>query len=115
MVYQNGLSNGQDYKIKEERNVFKYTLTVGVVIVAAIAAGILTNKLVNFISNKFRLNNYAKLLVQVIIIALVLFSGKRIAHYIDQEPDNNYSYDVIFIAVYMTSQQNFQDLLRRYE
>lgn len=103
-----------NYRIREERSVVKYTVGMGFIIVTALIAGILTNKLVNLIGNRFNMGIYGKLFIQIIIIGIVLFFAKKVAHCIPQEPDNNYSYDIMFIAVFMTSQENFQELLMRF-
>ena len=111
---------------EEEDPAPKYLSIVAMNIMLALVLGILTDKLMNLIGNALGMNKYnvtdnndnndrmifyVIIIIQVIIVTLVIYIMKKISKYIHHEPLNNYSYDVIFISVYIGSQINFSKLL----
>lgn len=98
-----------------EDPAYKYMFIVSIDIVLALILGILTNKAVNYIEKKFKIGFYEILIIQILIITLVIFAMKKFAKHIHQEPLDNYSYDIIFVSVYLGSQNNFQKLIKRFD
>src|SRR5690349_606505 len=91
----------------------KYVLLVAMIILLALILGIMTNLFVDYFGNK--LNIQSKIIFQVVIISFVIYGVKKLSKYIHHEPIENYSYDVIFISVYMSSQERFQELLHMFK
>ena len=104
----------------------KYISIVVVDIILALVLGILTDKLVNFIGDILGINYeigtrktipigfYFLLIIQILIVTLVIYTMKELAWHMYREPQDNYSYDIIFVSVYMSSQGNFQKLLNAF-
>lgn len=89
----------------------RYVITIIINIIMALFFGILTNNFVNYIGKKLGLSFHTKIFIQIIIVSLVIFAMKKISPFLHHEPEETYNYDVIFIAVYIVSQDNFVMLL----
>ena len=91
---------------------FQYTIIGSFIIVIAILLGNLTNKLINSLSDTVDIfNPRIKVIIQIIITVMVIFLIKQISPYIHKEPQESYSYDILFISVYVGSQANFTEFL----
>ena len=89
-----------------------YVLLVIGNIITALVFGVLTNKIINMGFEAMGIDNiYAKVAVQIVFISIVIYCVKTIARYIKQEPPDTYSVDVIFLSVYLSSQENIKLLL----
>lgn len=99
---------------KREAPAAEYITFVIVDIILALILGIITDNIINRIASYFKLNFAAVIVIQIILITLVIYMMKEISPYIHHEPLDNYSYDVIFVSVYMTSQPNIQKLINMF-
>jgi hypothetical protein len=116
MSSEHKISNHKKFSDKYEDRFAKYVIMVIINIILALFLGIMTNKFINYIGNKFNWNFHIKIIFQIIIVALVIDSIKKLSeYYIHHELEENYSYGVIFISVYMGSQINFQELLQMFK
>lgn len=109
--YKNKHKN--DEITNKEDPAIKYIATVILDIMMAIILGIWTNHFVNVLAECLNIDINGKIIIQIVAISIVIYIMKEIAKYIRQEPQSNYSYDVIFISVYMSSQENIQLLLAK--
>ena len=100
-------------EIKEDPPI-KYIMLIVLDIIMALVLGVATNYLVNYFTRVFRLSFYAGLVLQIIIVAFVIYLVKKFGDRVHQEPRDSYSYDLIFIALYISSQHNFMEVLRRF-
>lgn len=100
---------------KQEDPFAKYIGIIIFDIILALILGVITNKFINYISIIMNFNFYIKVLLQILFVALIIYFMKEISVYLHHEPQDNYSYDVIFISVYIGSQQNFQELLTKFK
>ena len=98
----------------QETPSLMYILGISLNIMLALILGALTNHAINIVGNQLGFGIHIKIVLQTIIIALVVFVMKKIAKYIPQDPQLGYSYDVIFVTLYMGSQENFFILLDLY-
>lgn len=90
----------------------KYIVFVVFNIILGIVLGIWTDTFVNKITKNLSMRH--TLFVQITIVAFVIWAVKKVAKHIHQEPLENYSYDVIFISVYIGSQANINKFLEKF-
>jgi len=102
-------------KLIEGDPTFLYILNICLYIGFALVLGIWMDRIVDIIGKKFGLNIHIKVVIQIFLIAVVIYFLKNISNYIHQEPKSNYSYDIMFISIFLTSQANFADLLQKYK
>ncbi|XWV25382.1 putative ORFan [Tupanvirus deep ocean] len=111
-------------RVIKEDSTLRYTTTIIFCAALAFALGALTDRFVNYIGFRMGLNDnlsdyvvtstdYIKLIIQIIVVAIVIFFTKKISSYIDQDPKQKYTYDAIFLSIYISCQGNFQKLLRK--
>jgi len=112
---KNSNNKSQEKQDNKEDPPIKYIFTLSVNIILAMVLAVLINKFVNLTGDKFGFNIYTKILVQILFVGVVIFIVKELSKYIHHEPEDNYSYDVMFISVFMSSQQNFQELLKGFK
>lgn len=91
----------------------KYTFGITINIILGILLGVLTDNLINYFQKTYNLNFYVAVIIQIIIVTLVIFTIKKLSKHIHQEPQTNYSYDIIFVSIYLGSQGNFQELINK--
>lgn len=94
---------------------FVYVAGISLDIVLGLVLGILTNTSVNFIGSTFNLTIYIKIIIQIILVSIVIYIMKNLSYHMHQEPNTNYSYDIMFVSVFMGSQMNFQNILQSFE
>lgn len=92
---------------------FAYVTIGSLIILSAILLGNLTNKFIDYLSNKINIiNTYIKIAVQIITTVSIVYTMKQLSPYIHKEPQESYSYDILFITIYISSQANLSNLLK---
>ena len=84
----------------------QYTFEVLADIVLAILLGITVNKLTNHIAKYLGLNKYAKLVVQLVLIIIVLYIMKIDSKYLYASWKGETSYGIVFTTVFFAIQKN---------
>ena len=111
--YKNRTNDNETQNISREDPPLKYIPTVIIDIMLGIIFGIYTNHFINVITRPFNIGINGKVIIQIVVISIVIYIMKELAKHIHQEPLSNYSYDVIFISVYISSQENIQEILQK--
>ncbi|XWV25522.1 putative ORFan [Tupanvirus deep ocean] len=92
---------------------FVYVIIGSLVVTIAILLGNLTNKFVNEVFEKMKITNTRiKIAVQIILTVCIIYIMKQVSPYIHKEPQTSYSYDILFISIYFSSQANLSNLLK---
>lgn len=96
-------------------NNLAYLGIVSLNIILGLTLSKLTDKTTNFIGDYFELGFYKKIFFQVILVAIIIFVVKQLSKIIPKlQSKESYSYDMIFISIYLSSQGNFRKALKRF-
>lgn len=108
-----------------EPSAFKYILIASFCILAGRILGTLTNNAVNYITNltglkksaedadKLMAVDYVTIIIQTLIVAIVIYIFRIASKYINYTPLEEFSYGMIIITMYISSQANFHRLSTR--
>lgn len=87
---------------------YRYIFLLSFYIILALVLAALTDKLMNDIDAKYKLGRYPKLIIQIFIVAFVVYFIKQLAKKLHHSATEEFSYDIMFVAVYVAAQTNFR-------
>ena len=108
------MSDSETVRLKADPPV-RYVILLSFYVLLALVLGALTNHTVNYIGNIVGFGFLIKVILQILLVGVVVLFIKNLSKYVRHEPQENFSYDIMFVSVYMSSQENLQELLQKYK